>query len=276
MPRSLKLKRPFYQGGWLFFVAENVIISENREQLVEYLGESNYRTLYSSLSTIAVASIGIGYFRFGRGQGPMLWKPTGFVPQTAAFVTQAAGLVGFSQLIPPLQLPFSVNDATTTAPGHAHPSIGADAAKSAQSAVAPLGLKARCPIDFDHSRKLEGRGDVSGMQRITRHPVLWSMGLVGLGFALGSPLATEVIFGVCPAIMTLIGGAHLDMRHRKSGVLTPAMDAKTSHVPFAAVALGVQRLADVAEELAWPNAAVAVALAAGLALRRRSALMLLR
>jgi len=40
-------------GGWTFFIAENLILSENREYLVGELGERSYKNLYGALSTIA-------------------------------------------------------------------------------------------------------------------------------------------------------------------------------------------------------------------------------
>lgn len=255
-------------GGWTFFIAENLVLSENREALVEHLSESGYRNLYGTLSTIATGSIAIGYLRFGRGLGPAIWNP-GIAAQAGAFALQTAGLIGFSQLAPAVQLPFAVapNSPPFDAP-HEHPTVGANAAKSSQSAAKPLGLKARCPIDFDHSRKQEGK-EVAGMKRITRHPVLWSMALCGLGSAAGTVLATEVCFGVFPAIMAVIGGAHQDIRHRRSGELSPAVGAVTSHVPFGALAAGVQKWVDVEAEMAWTNAAIAFSFGMGLALRRR-------
>lgn len=262
-------------GGWCLFIAENLILSENKPSLVRNLGEGGYRALYGTLSTLACGSIAVGYIRFGRGQGPILWRPTGAAPQTAAFVLQAVGLVGFSQLVPPLQMPFTTEEKVKVADeaeAHNHPSIGKRASQSTKSAASTMGLKAQCPINFDHSRKLEGR-EVCGAQRVTRHPALWSMAMVGLGSACGSPLATEVLFGVFPSVMAAVGGAHIDHRHRKSGELTPAKDAATSLFPFAALARGSgEDWAALAEEVSWSNAAIAVGVAAGLTVRRRTAL----
>jgi len=261
----------FIAGGWTFFIAENLVLSENRETLVDRLGEAGYRNLYGSLSTVACASIAVGYIRFGRGQGPALWQSPGALQQTAAFVVQSAGLVGFSQLLPPLQLPVAVTRTPTPVEedrAHIHPPVGSDAAKSTQSIAAPLGLQARCPIDFDHSRRLEGK-EVSGMKMITRHPVLWSMAFCGLGSALGATLATEVCFGVFPAAMALIGGAHQDIRHRRSGELSHERDKVTSHLPFAALLTGHQSWASLTDEIAWGNAGLACGLGALLSLRRR-------
>jgi uncharacterized membrane protein len=254
-------------GGWTFFIAENLVLSENRDMLVDSLGESGYRSVYGTLSTLACGSIAVGYFRFGRGQGPSLWYPFGAASQTAAFLVQTAGLVGFSQLMPPLQVPVTLTQ-TDDAPPYVHPPVGSEAAESTKSLAVPLGLKARCPIDFDHSRRKEGK-DVSGMKRITRHPMLWSMAFCGLGSALGASLATEVCFGVFPTAMAMIGGAHQDIRHRRSGDLTEERDASTSLIPFAALLTGNQSWSELGDEMAWSNAGLATAIGAVLAIRRR-------
>lgn len=190
--------------------------------------------------------------------------------QAGAFGLQALGLVGFSQLAPPVQLPVAFAPPTGLASPHEHPPVGKDAANATLAAAQPLGLKARCPIDFDHSRRQEGK-DVAGAKRVTRHPVLWGMALVGLGSALASPLAAEVAFGVMPLAMAVMGGLHQDLRGRRNGTLPPPLDAQTSHLPFAALLTGQQQWGDVAGEFAWSNAAIAVAVAGGLAARRRGA-----
>lgn len=260
------------------------MLSENREWLVAQLGESGYRNMYGALSTLACGSIAVGYVRFGRGQGPLLWKPTGLPFQAAAFATQSLGLIGFSQLVPPVQLPVAIGraevvaGATPSAPPqpHQHPAIGSEAAKTAGAVASPLGLKARCPIDFDHSRRVEGKGEVTGAKRVTRHPVLWSMALTGLGSALGTAFATEVVFGAMPLAMALIGGWHQDRRNRASGALAASFDAATSHLPFAALLSGAQSWADVAEEFAWNNAAIGLGVGVLLATRRRASFRALK
>lgn len=55
-------------GGWSLFIAENLVISWNREALVTALGgEGTYKALYGTISTAACASIITGYFRYGIG-----------------------------------------------------------------------------------------------------------------------------------------------------------------------------------------------------------------
>jgi len=55
-------------GGWVFFIAENLILSQNREQLVKTVGsEKIYLSIYGTLSTLACTSIMLGFFRNGMG-----------------------------------------------------------------------------------------------------------------------------------------------------------------------------------------------------------------
>jgi len=84
-------------GGWLAFTAENLILSENRSEIIAAYGETNYRLVYSTLSTVSMASVIIGYVR--GGPGPVVRKP-GMLMLTAGTAMQAAGLLLFSQQLP--------------------------------------------------------------------------------------------------------------------------------------------------------------------------------
>ena len=222
----------------------------------------------------------MGWLRYGRGQGPILWMP-GLGGKFASFAVQTTGLVLASQLAPPLQLPFAItaspkaeSEAIKRRITHSHPAIGSEAATPAQYAATPIGMKERSPIDFEHSRRV-GEKEVSGPKRVTRHPALWAMGLVGAGTALSGGLATHVCFGAFPFAMAAIGGAHQDHRFRKSGALSPAVDAATSLFPFEALLAGRQSWAELGEEVAWVNAGLATAVGVGLAARRWRALQAL-
>ncbi len=57
--------------GWTAFIAENVILSQNREWIIEKYGKDNYHVTYSALSTAACGSIAYGFFKH-RKQGPTL------------------------------------------------------------------------------------------------------------------------------------------------------------------------------------------------------------
>eukprot|EP01047_Picozoa_sp_COSAG01_P095036 COSAG01_NODE_25825_length_732_cov_0.781991_2_plen_72_part_01 len=49
---------------------------------------------------------------------------------------------------------------------------------------------------------------IYGTKRVTRHPTFWSMASVGLGAALASPFATEIVMFSMPALFAVIGTAH--------------------------------------------------------------------
>eukprot|EP00667_Euglena_gracilis_P020569 EG_transcript_22290 len=121
-------------------------------------------------------------------------------------------------------------------------------------------LRARCPIDF--SPRGGSPDGVHGMKRVSRHPVFWSLAAVGLGSALTTPYVTHVVMFGMPAVFALIGGAHQDYRYRRGwgGTLPPDVDAKTSLLPFGALLTGRQAWGDLAAEVKWTNACLAVAL----------------
>ena len=43
-------------GGWSFFIAENLVLSENRTMLIDQLGDDGYHYLYGFFSTAAMVS----------------------------------------------------------------------------------------------------------------------------------------------------------------------------------------------------------------------------
>ena len=47
-------------GGWLFFVAENAVLSENRQVFIDRLGDRGYKSCYGLLSTCSLASVAYG------------------------------------------------------------------------------------------------------------------------------------------------------------------------------------------------------------------------
>ena len=54
-------------GGWLFFVAENAVLSENRQVFIDRLGDRGYKSCYGLLSTCSLASVAYGLWRHGPG-----------------------------------------------------------------------------------------------------------------------------------------------------------------------------------------------------------------
>ena len=113
----------------------------------------------------------------------------------------------------------------------------------------------------------DGRGWVL-VTRITRHPALWGLALVGAGTVAASGLAIDAAMALGIGAMAVVGGAHQDRKKARSGELTPQFEAASSHLPFWALVSGRQQMGTTAGELAWLNAGLALAVAAALALRR--------
>lgn len=254
------------------FIAENLVLSENREELIAYFGQETYQYTYATLSTVAMGSVCYGCIRHGRGA--RLWELAPLGTRTAGFTLQAMGLAGFAQLVPRLQSPVTQSEELD------------DAARAEQSARGPSnrrdsiterqeGWKVQCPMDFKGEANAGvPDGEEHGLTRITRHPTMWCLATLGLGTALVTPFAAQAVMCTMPAVFAVIGGAHVDMRHRRGsgGTLTPERDARTSNVPFLAFVQGQQSWARLVEELKWTNVAAATAAAALLWKRRHAVL----
>jgi len=102
-------------------------------------------------------------------------------------------------------------------------------------------------------------GEPRGIERITRHPFFVGTALLGVGHALLASRLTGVVFFGGLAVFALAGAWHQDRKLLATrGATHAALMARTSLVPFAAIATGRQRF--VAREL--PLAAVALGVAA--------------
>jgi uncharacterized membrane protein len=208
--------------GWSAFLAENIILSHNKDYIVKRYGQDGYHTLYNTLSTVACSSILYGFFK-NRGKG--ILNPL-FSRSLIPLVIQAVGFAGLMQSLPKFQIPVSINLSTF------HP-------------------KMLCPIDF----KDKGAKDADyGMQRITRHPSLWSLGLAGLGTALSRKHLSDAVFFGFPLIIAAVGGWHSDYLHYKDNDYYRS----TSLMPFVALVNGKQKWSDLKDEIKWVNVGIAV------------------
>ena len=261
--------------GWAAFITENLVLSHNREAIREKFGHSAYMNAYGSLSTMACGSILYGYFRHGRGgQGPtvlqglaknttvyaarsMLARP-GFI--VASFLLQSTGLMLVSQLAPKIQIPVGFEEAVESVASGATTAavVGTVEGPQQQKSHVPKEnspsrrLVLKCPFDFSDSKQSgkhhpesagiddEDEEFYTGVHRISRHPGLWGLGLFGLGSAVVTPFAAEIVFFSMPSVFALIGGAHQDHRHRQGsgGFLSSKDDARTSNIPFLALITG--------------------------------------
>jgi len=248
-------------GGWTFFVVENAVLSENRTWLIDRLGDDNYHIVYGTFSTIATASIGVAYHRITRKSPPLplslrRWNGNGngngnALPPLAAglgaWACTSLGLVMVSQVAPSFQVPVSV---------------------SSQSK-----LQVRCPFDFADKRlEISNPFEVRGLERISRHPGLWSFGLIGIGQSLLAPTIPLQLWWLGPSLVAWLGGSHTDSRFRRGmgGVLHPEYDCQTSNIPFLAMITGKQPDAWVglSKEIKPLNAGLALAASSLWVLRR--------
>jgi uncharacterized membrane protein len=105
------------------------------------------------------------------------------------------------------------------------------------------GLATRNPTSVGQARSAEDADVVQGMLRITRHPFLWGVAIWAIGHLLvNGNLASMIFFGTF-LVLALAGTASIDAkRQRALGPTWNEFAAKTSNVPFAAIAAGRQSL----------------------------------
>lgn len=268
-------------GGWSFFIAENVILSENRTALREALageggsadveGDKNYHLLYGTLSTAATASIVYGYVSKVRHAPPLQWAagaaPPGF-RIAVSFGLQALGLAGLVQALPKLQVPVAM---VSTGGASA---VAVEPSRQGSTPAAPARAWAvRCPFDFA-ADKNKDPSEVRGADRVSRHLGLWSFGLTCLGEAMVVSSIPQAAWLTMPTLVALIGGAHADSRYARGmggDPLPAAMADRTSNIPFLAMLSGAQgrdAFAALFDEAKMLNAACATAVAALWAVRR--------
>lgn len=81
-----------------------------------------------------------------------------------------------------------------------------------------------------------------GVYAVTRHPMMWSFALWGLCHIAVYPVAKNIVVAAAIVVLALVGAALQD--HKKEGLQPeqwPAWEAKTSYLPFAAIAAGRAR-----------------------------------
>lgn len=248
-------------GGWTFFVVENAVLSENRTWLIDLLGDENYHLFYGTFSTIATVSIGYGYYRITRKTPSMppqwrRWATNDSPPAFAAassWACMSLGLIMASQVAPTFQIPVSVTSGPTE--------------------NSKMNFQVRCPFDFADKRlETSNPHEIRGLERITRHPGLWSFGLIGLGQSFLAPTIPLQIWWLGPSMVAWLGGSHTDSRFRRGmgGVLHPEYDCQTSNIPFLAMITGKQSNGwdRLSKEIKPLNATLALAASSMWVLRR--------
>eukprot|EP00808_Paulinella_micropora_P009866 g9054.t1 len=249
---------------WTGFLVENVVLTHNREWLIARFGDERYHQFYNICSTVAVTSIAVGYWKYGRGRGMrhQLYTHGNTMPNLCALSAAALGGAGMAQMAPKLQVPFNLFGDTSPSPRALAPSpspapVASSSALSDQPARPPARF-VRCPIDFTPT-DIPADG-VYGIKRITRHPFFWSWGVCCLAPALTTPLLAEVAMWSMPILFAAVGTTHQDYRYRRGsgGTLSPEVEAVTSNVPFLALLQGRQDWGRTAAELKWVNAGLGV------------------
>jgi uncharacterized membrane protein len=206
--------------GWAFFLGENAILSENRTWIIDQLGDENYHLFYGLISTSACASIGYGYYKLRNNKviippNLIIWKRVPPIPAAVgAWACMSMGLLLASQTLPKFQIPVATENKR---------------------------LQVRCPFDFT-GNKDQDAALMYGSERITRHPGLWSLGLIGLGQSLVATSIPMRLWWTGPSMVAWMGGSHTDSRYRRGmgGSMDPAFDSQTSNIPFWALICGKQ------------------------------------
>lgn len=92
------------------------------------------------------------------------------------------------------------------------------------------------------------KGEPKGMQRITRHPMMWSMAIwAGVHIMMTADPRTIVLAGGV-GVLALVGTAFQDVKKKAQNPAYAAHMARTSHLPFLAIAAGRQPLSAL-----WPG-----------------------
>ena len=220
-------------GGWSFFILENAVLSENRTWLIQELGDESYHLVYGTLSTVATASIGYTYYSILKKKvSPGLaLNPTSSLAMVGGWIFLSIGTIMASQTAPKMQIPFALIDKSTTT---------TTTTTTSESPFQSKTLQVRCPFDFSDKRVADD--SIKGVDRITRHPGLWSIGFVGLGQAMLAPTIPHQVWWCGPAAVALLGGWHTDSRFSRGigGTLLPEYECQTSNIPFWAIASGKQ------------------------------------
>ena len=204
----------WWLGGALACCCTPVILpfhSSNPSTLTPYTPPHTryYHLLYGTLSTAAMASIAFGYSRKVRFQAPLQWALRAGPPPArlaVCFGLQALGLAGVAQSLPKLQSPYgppateesasaslasaslasaslssaasaSPTPPTPPTPPHPPPLSPSSAHGPATRPVPPPAVPwaIRCPFDFvDGNLNGDGSGGPRGLDRVSRHPGLWS------------------------------------------------------------------------------------------------------
>ncbi len=188
----------------LFFLLAHILVSGTRlrDTITGAIGEGPYMGLFSLVSLGALIWLGLAFSVARGGPGDVVYWSGNGATRTIQL---------FMQLIAVLF-------------------------------VVP-GMLTRNPASVGQAGAAGDEDTVRGMLRITRHPFLWGAAIWATGHILvNGDTASLVMFGTF-LILALAGPISIDgKRARKNGAAWHGFVARTSNVPFGAIASGRQTL----------------------------------
>jgi uncharacterized membrane protein len=105
------------------------------------------------------------------------------------------------------------------------------------------GITTRNPTAVGQERRARADDPAPGILRVTRHPVMWGIGLWGLGHLVANGDAAGMIFFGFITLLALGGTGLIDRRKRLAlGTDWPRFAGVTSNLPFLALVTGRTRV----------------------------------
>ncbi len=92
-------------------------------------------------------------------------------------------------------------------------------------------------------------GGPTGITRITRHPVMWGVGLWAVAHTLSTGTGRALIFFGGLGVLAFVGAVNIDRRRRAGDEAWRLLESKTSNIPFLAVFQG--RTEIIWSEIGW-------------------------
>jgi uncharacterized membrane protein len=196
----------------LVFLALHFLVSGTRARdgIVSIIDERSYLAFFSVASLVTIIWLVISYNRAATGGADQLLYSTGAGLRDAGII-----IVAFAFLL------------------------------------GIQGLFLRNPTAVQQEGEALGVGTAQGVIRITRHPFLWGVVIwAAFHLAANGDIASIIFFGTF-FLLAFFGTFSIDAkRQRKLGVAWEAFSAKTSNVPFVAIAQGRNEF-KTAEMLSW-------------------------
>ena len=123
------------------------------------------------------------------------------------------------------------------------------------------GISQPNPTAVGGEKLLDSTRPARGALRITRHPLMWGIGLWALSHLLANGDLASVVFFGSLAALALLGTLALDHKHRRrQGEAFDRFAEATSNLPMAAIVTRRQSLGKAVIEMGWQRLAAAAVL----------------